>query len=272
METFRISWWNVENLFDIEDSPDRIGWLKNELAKELEGWNEMVLAKKIKQLASIIAQLHAGNGPDLLGICEVENQIVLQKLVNELTTVHGKNYQVVHHDTSDKRGIDVAFLYDPLKFQANQTFFHVIQKRTATRDIYQVNFTTTSGKELIVIGNHWPSRSGGQYESEPYRIMAGETLSYFHERIIEIKGKDVCILFMGDFNDEPFNRAITDYALSIPSKQNMLNARERPLIYNLMCRILGEETGTYYFNNFPNILDQFMVSKGFYLPAGAIYS
>jgi hypothetical protein len=99
-------------------------------------------------------------------------------------------------------------------------FSHFIVKSEATRDILQTNFITKNSirkRRLVLVGNHWPSRSGGQYESEPYRIVAGETLSYFHKRILEENSEedtnnnnngDISILVMGDFNDEPFDRSV----------------------------------------------------------------
>ncbi|HKO64304.1 MAG TPA: hypothetical protein VJU13_03820, partial [Candidatus Nitrosocosmicus sp.] len=185
-----------------------------------------------------------------------------------------RNYKIVHADTEDKRGIDVAFIYDKNKFEVekdNKTgkdlvFSHFVMKREATRDILQVNFKTKSSKKrLVLIGNHWPSRSGGQYESEPYRIVAGETLGYFHQRILDVNEKDddrnTAILAMGDFNDEPFNRSITDYALSTGSLLKVKLA-DNPRFYNLIWSLMTNSVGTFYFNNFPNLLDQFMISKG----------
>lgn len=134
-------------------------------------------------------------GPDIFGLCEVENKSVLLKLRDKLNNTLPHNYSVVHSDTQDRRGIDVAFLYDSSKFGApSEIFSHWIVKRNATRNILQVNFgSRSSGRLLIVIGNHWPSRSGGQPESEPYRIVAGETISYYHQRILEIHGKPLLL-------------------------------------------------------------------------------
>ena len=260
MKTHYIAFWNVENLFDTEDSAERPEWLQKTLAKELEGWNEAVLDRKIGQLSSIIRQMNGGKGPDLLGLCEVENRPVLERLVAGLAPL-GRNYEIAHHDTSDKRGIDVAFIYDRTEFTAQEQFFHVILKRSATRDIFQVNFRTPGGREIIVIGNHWPSRSAGMLESEPYRMTAGETLGYWMERIDEIKGNDAAVVVMGDFNDEPFNRSITDYALAGNSETKVRNARSAWL-FNLMWPFLGQGLGTHYFDNFANVLDQFLISRG----------
>ncbi|MCK4837067.1 MAG: endonuclease/exonuclease/phosphatase, partial [Candidatus Aminicenantes bacterium] len=221
---YYIAFWNLENLFDIENSPRRSEKLQRIISKELEGWNVTILNRKISQLSSIISKMNQGNGPDIIGVCEVENDYVLNKLISALGTLN-RNYMIAHHDMSDKRGIDVAFIYDSNLFSAEEQFSHFIIKRNATRDLFQVNFRTSSNKRLILIGNHWPSRSGGQYESEPYRIIAGETLAYFHQRIREIYGDDVAIIAMGDFNDEPFNRSLIDYTLSEKTATKVTQAR-----------------------------------------------
>ena len=195
-----IAFWNVENLFDEKDSPRRSEKLQRTLKNELGGWTAAVLDRKIAQLGKVIRQLNQNRGPDLLGLCEIENDHVLRLLVQEIAST-GRDYRIAHADMQDGRGIDVAFIYDSRVFTAHETFSHYIVKRTATRDLFQVNFRTAANRLLVVVGNHWPSRMGGQYESEPYRIIAGEALAYFHERIRELHGNDVAVLAMGDFND-----------------------------------------------------------------------
>ena len=113
---------------------------------------------------------------------------------------------MVHADTVDERRIDVAFLFDPALFTAppNERFQHVVMRRTATREIFQVNFQTHRGRTWAIFGNHWPSRSGGEMESAGYRAIGRETLAYFHQRVWEVHGDDTPVLVMGDFNDEPF--------------------------------------------------------------------
>ena len=248
-----IAWWNLENLFDIQRSQDRPVWLKKSLARELNGWNASVLNRKLSQLASIIMKMNDGRGPDLLGVCEVENRTVLEKLIAALSPL-GRPYDVAHHDTEDKRGIDIAFIYDAGHFTAHEQFHHTILKRSSTRDLFQVNFKTEDDKLLVVIGNHWPSRMGGQYETEPYRILAAETLSYWNERIQEVHGRDVPILVMGDFNDEPFSRSMTEYSLSERLKKKVSYARN-PKLFNLMWPVMTDGIGTHYHNNEPAVLD-----------------
>jgi predicted extracellular nuclease len=261
MADYYIAWWNVENLFDTFDSPRRAEWLQKELARELRGWDADVLGRKISQLAAIIGKLNNGEGPDILGLCEIENEAVLEMLVDRLSRLP-HDYAIAHADTKDGRGIDVAFVYDRAKFVVQRFFSHFVLKRTATRDLFQVNMATIGGEnELILIGNHWPSRRGGEHESEPYRIMVAETLAYWHERIVEIKGKNIPVLVAGDFNDEPFSRSIVDYALSWKSLEKVRRA-VLPKFYNLMWEVFGKREGTFYYNGFPHVFDQFMVSRG----------
>jgi hypothetical protein len=263
------AWWNLENLFDVYNSATRPEWLQKHLEKELTGWTQEILTKKIAQLASVISKMNNGMGPDILGVCEVENIAVLQKLVDALEPLN-RDYYIVHEDTDDKRGIDVAVIFDEDKFDFEKKFSHTILKRESTRDIFQVNLKTEQTKQdLIVIGNHWPSRMGGELDSEPYRMTAAETLSYWHMRILEEKEKEdvknVPILVMGDFNDEPHNRSITHYALATNSLEQILNPRVRnPLLYNLMWDLMATGKGTHFGTEF-SMLDQFMVSKGLLL-------
>jgi hypothetical protein len=260
MTTYFIAWWNLENLFDVHNSINRPERLKKQLKSELKGWTQSVLNRKISQLTRIIGLMNDGKGPDILGVCEVENKPVIDHLVAGLA-LPGRSYQVAHHDTSDNRGIDVAFIYDNKKFTFEKDFFHVILKRNSTRDLYQVNLLAESGKRLVLIGNHWPARSAGVLESEPYRILAAETMAYWNERILEIYGKDVAVIAVGDFNDQPFDRSVMEYALTTNVESKVRSARS-PVMLNLMWHLLAEGKGTHFYGSDITILDQFMVSKG----------
>jgi Endonuclease/Exonuclease/phosphatase family len=161
--TYYVAWWNLENLFDEENSPRRTEKLQRAIGSDLAGWTPARRDRKIAQLASAIAQMNGGAGPDLLGVCEVENRFVVDRLAATLATpLPGRNYDVAHADTDDARGIDVAFIYDADLFQvpADQVFFHVVMRRNATRELVQVNLKTQKGRTWSVFGNHWPSRSG----------------------------------------------------------------------------------------------------------------
>jgi hypothetical protein len=116
-----------------------------------------------------------------------------------------------------------------------------------------------------VFANHWPSRSGGQFESAGYRHIAGETIGYFHQRALEVHGPATPVLAMGDFNDEPFDTSLVIHALGVRQRRRLLNA-ETPLLWNLMWPAAGggrkgQPDGTFYFGNQPSMLDQFLVNK-----------
>jgi hypothetical protein len=260
MNTYYITWWNVENLFDIEGSVDRPDYMRSRLRSELKGWDASVLDQKLNQLTSIIRKINNEKGPDILGVCEVENKPVIDKLVAKLSS-SGRNYKVAHHDGSDNRGIDIAFIYDADLFTAAEQFYYAVLKRSSTRDLFQVNMRTAKGRDFILIGNHWPARSSGIYESEPYRIIAAETLSYWIQRIFEIRGDDIPVFVMGDFNDECFNRSMVEYALSTNS-ETKVKYSNIPRLYNMMWSTHNAGIGSYYYNNFPLTIDQFLASKG----------
>ena len=269
--SYYVAWWNVENLFDEEDAPPerRPEKVARVVGRDLAGWTPQHRDRKITQLASVIAQMNTGAGPDLLGVCEVENRFVLDLLADAVhQLLPGRSYRIAHADTADARGIDIAFLYDSTQFVAPpaETFFHVVMRRNATREIVQVNFQTAGGRSWAVFGNHWPSRSGGRWESAGYREIAGETLGFFHDRVLEMHGPDIPVLVMGDFNDEPFDSSLVTHAGSTRQAEKVVNAQERPRLWNLTWPVMGtghdrEPDGTFYFDNEPNQLDQFLINE-----------
>jgi endonuclease/exonuclease/phosphatase family metal-dependent hydrolase len=272
-----VGFWNLENLFAPEGFPNREPWLAKELASDLSGWTQELFDTKINQLASIIRQMNNAQGPDILGVCEVENAFVLQQLTQSLNgQINNRSYIVAHADsTKDHRGIDTAFLIDSSKytFDPNLLFSHFVMRRTGTRDITQITITTQKGTELIALCNHWPSRSGGTYESRGYRMTAGETLSYWHQRIWEEKGNEMPIIAMGDFNDDPFDESLQIHARATRERRDVENARTAVSFYNLAWHYLQQQAidhqgdpkllyGTLYYKGNGNVFDQLLVSKG----------
>ena len=262
MEKHFIYWWNLENLFDVENSPARPEWLQSQLKGELKNWTAQVLDKKLTNLTSIVSKFNNGAGPDIMGVCEVENENVVNLLKNRIGQEVGRNYETLHKDTKDKRGIDIAFIYDRAKYTTDGEIYSLeVMKRNATRDLVQAHLKTVNGgNELVLVGNHWPARSAGKFESEPYRIIVAETLAYWIERIHEKKGGDASVVLMGDFNDNPYDRSITDYLLATNIRKKVSYARNK-VVYNLMYPFLGQGIGTHVYGSEVNILDQFMVSK-----------
>lgn len=262
-EEYHISWWNLENLFDVENSLNREKRIKSAIKGEVRGWTHKILDRKISQLSKIIGMLNEGKGPDVLGVCEIENRKVLQKLIDSLNFL-GRKYKIVHEDMDDGRGIDLGIVYDSKKFKIKKKFSHWIIRRNSTRDILQVNMTIKkSNKEIIVVCNHWPSRREGESYTEPFRMVAADSLNYFIQRIQQIRGKNIPILVMGDFNDTPKNKSIMQYALGTNNLKRVANDRNKSRLYNLTSYLTSKGHGTYYYRKKSLMLDQFLVSKGF---------
>ncbi|MFN7678739.1 MAG: endonuclease/exonuclease/phosphatase family protein [Cyanobacteriota bacterium] len=301
MTEIKVAFWNVQNLFDTTTSP---------IAADLEftpeqGWTEEVFAIKVANLAKIIKQMHGGQGPDLLGLCEVENQDVVERLME---AIGRPDYRLAHVEAPDIRGIDCSLLYsshifnDPAKDDIQG---HLIYFRFPTRDIFQVRLTLkTSGSELNVFVNHWPSRSNGEYQSEPHRFTVGERCGQLVDDVLKFSRQEYLqipetkdglaqlnarwnrnILLMGDFNDNPFNRSITDYLQAskdfdkmeeeikgekkrdIPSIQSYLE--HSPTLLNLSWPCVATpDGGSIFFSgdsaNTMHMFDQFMVSRGLF--------
>lgn len=277
---YLVAFWNLENLFAPEGFPGREPWLADTVRNDLSGWTQALFDQKVGQLASIIAQMKNGAGPDLLGVCEVENRFALQTLADRLNTLRpSRRYQLVHADAArDKRGIDTAFLYDSILLATNpqELFSHWVMRRTGTRDITQATFITQAGNELIALANHWPSRSapsgaGPQY-SAGFRATAGETLGYWHERIREVKGVNAAIIALGDFNDDPFDNSLFLHAVALRERGDVVRAQSAKF-YNLAWRYLTQTVtdrngnsreldGTLYFGGDANLFDQILVARG----------
>lgn len=274
------AFWNLENLFAPENFPGREPWIAQRLASYLRGWTQTLFTTKLDQLTSILCQMNNSQGPDILGVCEVENKYVLEQLTARMNGVlHDRNYNVVHADsTQDYRGIDTAFVFDTNEYTVdpNTIFSHFVLRRTGTRDITQVTFTTQRGHDLIALCNHWPSRSGGAYESRGYRMTAGETLSYWHQRIWEERGNDIPIIAVGDFNDDPFDESLKIHARATRERGDVERAQSAVRFYNLAWRYMEQQVrdhdgnpkllhGTLYFDGNGNVFDQILVSKGLLL-------
>lgn len=198
--------------------------------------------------------------------------------------IAARDYQPVHVDaTRDLRGIDTAFIHDRRTLRANreEIFSHWVIRRTGTRDITQATFVTNTGVELIALSNHWPSRGGDNLgSSSGFRAVAGETLSYWHERIREIKGADAAIIAFGDFNDDPFDRSITEHARATRELRDVASARSARF-YNLSWHYLEQSAidrrgrqrslnGTLYYRSNGHVFDQILVSPGLVKQSGAV--
>jgi len=250
-KNFSVMFYNVENLFDIEDDLTNDGddeWLptgQNE-------WTQNRYHKKLADLANVIGT-STGSMPAIIGLCEVENKKVIQDLIETVPLVE-TDFLIIHRDSPDSRGIDVALVVNPKIFLPDLYLFHRVTvpnpERPTTRDILYVR-GLVDGKRLHLFVNHWPSRSSGQEQTESYRMEAAKVLKTKMDSIMAIE-PDARILSMGDMNDHPNDRSITEG----------LRARgQQPAHYfNYMEKTAKDGYGTYFYKGQWGILDQFIGS------------
>lgn len=251
-----VAFYNVENLFDLEDAPEKAD---EEFTPESEkNWNRKRYEQKLEDIARVISALNEGDLPEIVGLCEVENEKVLNDLTRTGLLADGK-YKIVHHESPDFRGIDCALIYRPSEFKVLE--HDAIPVRFdedadyKTRDILYVKGRTRNWEEIHVFVNHWPSRIGGVEQTSPKRKKAAAVLKSKIDSVKNEKSR-AHILVMGDMNDEPANESLREVLnAQPPSNQNAE-------LINLMFPADIEGRGSYNFRGNWNMLDNIVVSSG----------
>lgn len=254
-EISRILFYNVENLFhplndsltdDDEFTPDAI-----------RHWSYYRYRQKLIKIYKTFAAAGGWQGFDLIGLCEIENRQVLSDLITNTPLVK-QNYRIIHKDSEDSRGIDVALLYRENFFPVDVKFYRVVSpddKLFRTRDIlYTKGIISTDTLHLFV--NHWPSRWQGVIKTQVYRNIAAKVLREAVDSIIDAT-PDAKIIIMGDFNDEPGGASLS----------RVLQAKTEidSVVDNDLCNLFGlamsdQEMGTYKYKGVWENIDQFIVS------------
>lgn len=237
-----VGFYNVENLFDTIDGPNDD---KDFLPSAESQWDSKKYLDKINKMNQVIDSM--GN-PIILGLCEIENKSVVEDIIN--ASPSRSHYGIVHYESPDDRGIDVALAYDPtiLKEISSGTIRFNLHNpnHPHTRDILWAKFTF--GKDTVVaLVNHWPSRSGGQVESEPNRINAAAHAGHFLDSLMKASPKSK-IVFMGDLNDYPDNMA-----------PKLIGERLNPMI----TKSSGKFGGSYNYRGEWDVLDHIYISSNF---------
>ncbi len=251
-----IGFYNVENLFDTQDEPEKID--EDFLPSGRYQWTSDKYKRKLSQLAGVITNL-GEEGPEIVGLVEVENKRVVEDLART-GALASKGYQVVHEESPDMRGIDVALMYDLDVFTYTG---HVLCKMTyptdpdyTSRDALIVE-GTVNGEPLYLIVNHWPSRREGEKESEFRRVRSAIQVKTHIDSIFALR-EDANIILMGDFNDDPFNKSM---ARVLGGKKDIQKVSNRGF-YNPMYNLLDpDETGTLTYRGKWNLFDQFLISE-----------
>ncbi|MGK0386222.1 MAG: hypothetical protein ACI849_000831 [Patiriisocius sp.] len=250
---YALAFYNLENLFDTVNDKNKSD--DDFTKKGFKRWDKAKLGKKVQDLGNIIQQIgfkETGHPPVLVGVAEVENNLVLQELIDS-EHLKEKGYQFVHCDSKDERGIDTALLYRSQYFKvlttkAHEVFFIDNQgEKDYTRDILEVK-GTIEGQEVYILVNHFPSRREGEIESAPKRMrVAKKNIAIITN--IQAEDPQAKIIIMGDFNDDPHSASIVHMVAQG--------------FYNPMELLLTKEDGSLTYKGKWNLFDQIIVSENF---------
>lgn len=250
-----IGFWNMENLYDTRND----AWNDDDFTPEGQnGWDESRYRSKLKNMARVLDSINA----DIFGMCEVESKKVLQDLTAVLNGA-GKNYEIVHFDSPDERGIDAALYYHKEKFRVigSESIPVALPENDKTRDIlHAILLHKASGDTLHYFVNHWPSRRGGTEGSAGKRAIAAQTL---RNALQSQNLMSKAFVIVGDFNDNPWDSSISKVLGACkPAKKSDCQ------IHNLAGFFDVTQTGTLKYNNRWDIFDQIMISSAIWNKPG----
>ncbi len=260
-----IAFYNVENLFDTKDDEN----VNDEEYTPAKGWTDAKYQQKLQNLERVISEIGTGdqqkNSPVIVGVCEIENRGVLEDLV-KMPKLAEKDYGIVHFDSPDGRGIDTGFLYQkkyftPTSYANIPLMIKNIDgsgKRVYTRDQLLVS-GYLDGEEMHFIVNHWPSRSGGEKRSSPYREAAGELNRKIMDSLFAIN-PNAKIITMGDMNDGPYNKSVKK---GIGAKRKKEELKQPSDIFNPFEQMQIDGHSTLFYRDSGDIFDQMMISEEF---------
>jgi hypothetical protein len=254
-----IGFWNVENLYDTLNDQ----WKNDEdfTPAGTNAWNGSRYWTKIDRLAEVISKMATDVTPDglaILGLCEIENKSVVEDLVKN-KRLKSRNYQVVHIEGPDARGVDPSFIYNPNYFKVTKAVSYKVPVVTdtahKTRDILVVsgNFY---GDPLTVLVNHWPSRRGGELASRPNRNSAAKVARRIVDSVIALNPANK-VAIMGDLNDDPTNVCVKEVIGTYGDYKH----QEVGKFFNPMEQLHKEGTGTLAWQDSWNLFDQIILNQ-----------
>jgi len=257
---YRVMFYNVENLFDTKDDPEK----KDEefTPDGTRYWSNYRYNQKLNNIYKVIVAIGEWDLPQLVGLSELENRGVLEDLLNN-TPLYKTDYKIIHFEAPDLRGIDVGLLYrsdyfTPILEKAISVEWPKTVKAGPTRDILYVAGLTNTNDTLHVFVNHWPSRWGGQMETEGKRMHVAKLVKKETDSIFRVN-PNANIIIMGDLNDYPTDRSI----LEVLKAQTEYDKIKPNKLYNTSYYLEQEKKlGTHKYNGQWGILDQMIVSGG----------
>ncbi|NNE32963.1 MAG: endonuclease [Winogradskyella sp.] len=259
--TYTLAFYNIENLFDIENDPKTND--DDFLPTSAKRWTIKRYQNKLRKLGSVISQIgdeKAISAPIIVGLAEVENKNVIEDLIN-ISTLKAEDYSFIHYDSSDERGIDVALLYKSDSFQVeySEVYSVYLQNdlglRDFTRDILVVK-GKLNHETLYILINHWSSRREGEDETL-YKRMAAATKAIEIIQGIKVETPKAKIVVMGDFNDNP-------------DSKSLLHLTKEGNLYNPFKTVWNKDEGSLNHNFKWNQFDQILISTNFFDPENTL--
>lgn len=255
-KNFKIVSYNVENYFDVEDNPEKND--EEYLPGGMRGWSKSKYYAKQNNISKTITAIGGWEAPAIVGICEVESELAVKGLV-KMSPLKNLKYEYIHYESPDRRGIDVALLYHPYKFRPFHSEPISILRADSTfrtRDIlYVAGKTVETEDTLHIFMCHFPSRWGGELESESRRLLVASVL---RQKVDSIFATETApnIVIMGDFNDYPNNNSVLNVLKANPLNEGF----EKNELYNLSFRLEEQGKGSHKYQGEWGMLDQMIVS------------
>jgi len=255
-----VAFYNLENFYDTVDNPN----INDEdfLPGGAKNYNGKIYWTKVEHLATVVSQIGTDINPDgvaFIGVAEIENDTVLNDLIHH-PLLKDRNYGIVHYDSKDIRGVDVALLYNPKYFMvlnSKKLFVRLPQGAKSsffTRDVLWVK-GILNGDTIHVFVNHWPSRVGGEQRSAPGRAAAAQVDKKFIDSI-QVHEPNAKIIVMGDLNDDPINESVTK-VLGANGKAEDVQPGG---LYNPWVDMYKKGIGTLAYNDAWGLFDQIIIS------------
>ncbi len=251
-----IAFYNCENFFDPADNP-----AKDDDEFTPQGkyhYTQKIYEQKLHNIATVLQTMNSGAGPAIIGLAEIENNTVLTDLVQQ-PEIARRNYKYEWYDGPDPRGINVALVYDPARFvmlrsEALSVDLSGIEGKSHTRDVLYV-YGILNGDTVHVFVNHWPSRKGGEGETDAKRVMAARVNRNTIDGIVK-NDPNAKVIVMGDFNDNPGDVSMAT-RLGAMAEQTAVAVAD---LYNPWASLYKSGQGTECFGGKWNLFDQVLIS------------
>lgn len=232
-----------------------------------KNWNKEKYNQKLDNEAKVISELgrqYTNDNPVIVGLIEVENRQVIEDLIKK-PALAKSNYGIVHYNSYDARGIDIAIIYQKSRFKVTDSYvkdiviFNDEGKRSYTRGVLVIR-GVLDGEKVGVFMNHWPSRSGGEAKSLPRRAAAAKVLKGEMDKA-RAEDPDRKLFAMGDFNDDPVSPSVKKLLGAVGDPTQL---SETSPYYNLMYKLYKAGVASLAYRDAPNLFDQIIVSKNLY--------